>query len=98
MRDDFASAGVALLFLKGLTVGKLAYGNAMLKMGWDIDLLVDPDQLVEAAGLLEARGYRQISRPRRATWRLAWPARGRCGAAKAISTLSCSRALPTMKQ
>lgn len=60
LRSQFDSAGVALLFVKGLTVGKLAYGNAMLKMGWDIDLLVDDSQVGEAARLLGERGYRQV--------------------------------------
>src|SRR5215218_1661581 len=36
----FNAAGIPLLFLKGLTLGKLAYGNPFLKMGWDIDVLV----------------------------------------------------------
>jgi hypothetical protein len=60
LRLQFEAAKVALVFLKGLTVGKLAYDNPMLKMGWDIDLLVDPKQLCEATRLLRARGYRRI--------------------------------------
>ena len=60
LRDAFAEAGVALLFLKGLTVGGLAYGDASLKMGWDIDLLIDPAQLEKAAGVMRGRGFRLV--------------------------------------
>ena len=60
LRNDFEGAGVAMLFIKGMTLAKLAYSDPLLKMGWDIDLLVDPQQLEDAAGLLEARGYRRI--------------------------------------
>lgn len=55
--DDFDRAGIALLFIKGLTVGALAYRSPLLKMGWDIDLLIDPRDLEAAATLLHARGY-----------------------------------------
>ncbi len=54
---DFQQAGVQLLFVKGLTVGALAYRSPMTKMGWDIDLLIDPDGVKAAAGLLGQRGY-----------------------------------------
>ena len=56
----FDKAGIDLLFLKGLTLGALAYPNPMLKMAWDIDLLVAPDQLLEASELLEQCGYRLV--------------------------------------
>jgi hypothetical protein len=52
--------GVPLLFLKGLTVGALAYGNPALKMGWDIDLLISPGDLPSAADLLQDRGYELV--------------------------------------
>lgn len=54
----FEQAGVPLLFVKGLTVAALAYRSPMLKMGWDIDLLIDPRDLPAAAELLDQRGYR----------------------------------------
>jgi len=53
----FESAGIPLLFLKGLTLGALAYPDPFLKMGWDIDVLVPPEQVGEAAGLLRSAGY-----------------------------------------
>ena len=53
----FAAADVDLLFVKGLTLGALAYRTPFLKMGWDIDLLVAPGQIAEAAATLAAAGY-----------------------------------------
>jgi hypothetical protein len=53
----FQSAGIPLLFLKGLTLGALAYPDPFLKMGWDIDLLVPPQQIEVAARLLQSAGY-----------------------------------------
>lgn len=53
----FEQAKIPLMFVKGLTVGALAYRSPLLKMGWDIDLLIDPADLDVAAGLLAKRGY-----------------------------------------
>jgi len=53
----FQSASLRLLFLKGLALGALAYRAPFLKMGWDIDLLVARDQLLDAARLLRTAGY-----------------------------------------
>ncbi len=52
-----ARRGPPLLFLKGLTVGRLAYGDPFLKMGWDVDILVRPADLPLAAELLTELGY-----------------------------------------
>jgi len=60
LREDFAAASVPLLFLKGLTLGSLAYGKAALKAAVDIDLLIDPDNLESAASVLRKRGYNLI--------------------------------------
>ena len=57
LQADFQNSGIPLLFLKGLTVGALAYHSPMLKMGWDIDLLIDPADLSAATDLLTRRGY-----------------------------------------
>ncbi|HEX6661067.1 MAG TPA: nucleotidyltransferase family protein [Sphingomicrobium sp.] len=59
LRSEFDRAGLALLFVKGLTLGALAYPNPMLKMSWDIDLLIAPQELADAAELLRRRGYRR---------------------------------------
>jgi len=53
----FQSASIPLLFLKGLTLGALAYPDPFLKMGWDIDLLVPPERIEMAARLLRSAGY-----------------------------------------
>ena len=74
LRAEFEQAGVALLFVKGLTVGALAYPKPFLKMGWDIDLLIDHAQLGEAVELLRARGYERTI-PAPATDLNAWHAR-----------------------
>jgi len=55
---SFSKAGLDTLFMKGLTLSVLAYGDPFAKEGSDIDLLVDADAVEEAAGLLEKLGYR----------------------------------------
>lgn len=52
-----AAAGVAHLFVKGVTLGRLAYGDIARKAGWDIDLLVAPADLARAVAALQAGGY-----------------------------------------
>jgi hypothetical protein len=61
----FQDRKVPLLFVKGLSLGALAYPNPLLKMGWDIDLLIDPSNLAAAAGLLQGCGYEPL-KPRTA--------------------------------
>jgi hypothetical protein len=55
--QTFQEARVPLLFVKGLTVGSLGYRSPPLKMGWDIDLLIDPNDLKPAAKMLSRLGY-----------------------------------------
>ncbi len=57
LHQCFEQANIPLLFIKGLTVGALAYRSPLLKMGWDIDLLIDPGDLDAAAELLVGRGF-----------------------------------------
>lgn len=57
LQRELHRAGVDHLFLKGLPVGKLAYGNPLLKMSWDIDVLVAHDDLLQAAEVLASLGY-----------------------------------------
>lgn len=57
LRDLFADADIPLIFIKGLTLAVLAYGNLGLKRGWDIDIAVPPDRAEAAAALLTAAGY-----------------------------------------
>jgi hypothetical protein len=59
----FEHAGIPLLFVKGLTLGALAYGSIAIKHGVDIDLLVPEPKLAEAADLLRGIGYRLAQPP-----------------------------------
>jgi len=59
LRAAFDRAGLRCLFVKGLTLGALAYSKPMLKMAWDIDLLVAEADVSRAAAELAARGYRR---------------------------------------
>ena len=75
LADAFGAARLPLLFLKGLTAGQLAYGNPFLKMSWDIDLLVAPEDLAPGAALLGKLGFAlQIPRDSRqlASWHESW--------------------------
>jgi hypothetical protein len=53
----FAGAGLPMLFVKGLPLSKLAFGDIALKKAWDIDLLVRPTDVLEAASILRSAGY-----------------------------------------
>ena len=71
-------AGIRHLFVKGVSLGVLAYGSIGPKMGWDIDLLVPPEAVEAAARLLETAGYRLSypqgprSRVRLGLWHRHW--------------------------
>jgi hypothetical protein len=58
----FGRAGLALLFVKGLTLAMLAYGKISTKSGVDIDILIEPSRLADASALLRQLGYR-LSQP-----------------------------------
>lgn len=51
------TAGARPLFLKGMPLGVLAYGNPSLKHSIDIDVVVEPDALARAAAILDDAGY-----------------------------------------
>lgn len=53
-------AGTQFLFVKGVTLGVLAYGTLGVKHAWDIDLLVAPEDVLATAELLTGAGYRRI--------------------------------------
>ena len=61
LRDRFEGGKVPLLFLKGLTLGAIAYGNSTLKAAIDVDLLVDRADLGKAAELLRECGYNLVA-------------------------------------
>ncbi len=60
LRDAFTARNIPLLFLKGLVVGALAYGDPFRKMAWDIDIFVAPDRLADACAVLRDMGHRPI--------------------------------------
>ncbi len=55
--DGFRAAGIDVIFLKGLSLSALAYGDPLLKSGVDIDLLIDLRDLTAAASVLREMGY-----------------------------------------
>lgn len=61
LRDDFDDAGVEVLFIKGTTLAKLAYGSLAIKSAGDIDLLVAREDLETAMSLLARSGYRRVT-------------------------------------
>lgn len=58
--ERFQGAGLQLLFVKGLTLGALAYRNPFIKMSWDLDILVAPQEIEAAAVLLGELDYRPV--------------------------------------
>jgi hypothetical protein len=69
----FEAASVPVLFVKGLTLAALAYGNPAVKSSIDIDLLTDPADLARAATCLRTAGF-QLVAPRHSLdrWHRSW--------------------------
>ena len=59
LNQAFGRASLPHLFVKGQTLGALAWGNPLLKQQLDIDLLVSPGAIGKAARLLDGLGYVQ---------------------------------------
>jgi hypothetical protein len=55
---EFARQGVAALPYKGPVLGQTLYGDIALRQFNDLDILIKPDEVPQAALLLERRGYR----------------------------------------
>jgi hypothetical protein len=55
--ERFESRDIPLLFVKGITLGALAYDKPSLKSAVDIDILIDPRDLGPAAELLQKHGW-----------------------------------------
>jgi hypothetical protein len=78
LSESLERAGIRHLFVKGITLGVLAYGSIGPKMGWDIDLLVAIESIEQAAETLEADGYRLVlpggrkGRERLGLWHRHW--------------------------
>lgn len=54
------AAGIAHLFVKGVSLGVLAYRSLGHKRSWDIDLAVDPAAYARACAVLADAGYRPL--------------------------------------
>jgi hypothetical protein len=50
-------AGLCHLFLKGITLNALCYGSLAIKKSWDIDIAVEPAEMLSACALLDEAGY-----------------------------------------
>lgn len=61
LRDSCREAEVPLLFLKGLSVGALAYAKPAVKSSIDIDLLIDPEHVLPAAAILRKNGFQLVA-------------------------------------
>lgn len=59
--EAFGNSGIPLLFMKGLTLGVLAYGNPALKSAIDIDVLIDPKDLGNAATVLRKCEFQLVT-------------------------------------
>lgn len=57
LKERFGGAAIPLLFVKGLSVSALAYGDPFVKMSADIDILVDAVDTDSSAELLRDLGY-----------------------------------------
>lgn len=56
---EFTIAGIPTLFVKGLSLSQLAYGDPFVKMSHDIDVLVPVEMIDRAAARLVGMGYAQ---------------------------------------
>ena len=59
----FTEAHLPVMFIKGVSLAVLAYGNIGLRHSRDIDLLVPAPAISEACGILERCGYRRSLPP-----------------------------------
>ncbi len=62
--EAFSAAGISLIFVKGLTLSKLAYRDPFVKMSQDIDVLVPAPAIGKAAAILDQVGYQLEVPPR----------------------------------
>ena len=58
LTDEFMRASIDVLFVKGLPLSALVYADPFIKMSSDIDIVIDPSDVVRCAGLLHDLGYR----------------------------------------
>jgi len=76
LREEFRNDGLQIIFLKGLTLGALAYRQSMLKLSTDVDVLIEPAEIEAVEQCLYRLGYRPEGRHRlnyhRASVRKEW--------------------------
>lgn len=60
LQQAFVDAGLAMMILKGVGIGMLAYGRLGMKMSLDIDILVDGGELRRVRGVLAGAGYHAL--------------------------------------
>ena len=58
LAEEFGRASIDILFVKGLSLSALVYADPFIKMSSDIDIVIDPSEVVRSAGLLHDLGYR----------------------------------------
>ncbi|HVM77655.1 MAG TPA: nucleotidyltransferase family protein [Stellaceae bacterium] len=58
--DILARAGIRSMVVKGPVLAMLAFGDPARRVSRDIDLLVDPERVVEADRLVAGAGYRRV--------------------------------------
>lgn len=58
LQEAFRDRSLSILFVKGLTLSALAYGDPFVKMSSDVDILIDPAALSDASRVLAALSYR----------------------------------------
>lgn len=63
LQEAFERAGIPAAFLKGSALAILAYGNLGIKHAWDIDLLVQPEDLRRVNAMLAELGYQRYMPP-----------------------------------
>ena len=61
--EAFTAGAIPLIFIKGLTLSKLVYGDPFVKMSHDIDVLVPSDAIADSAAALNKLGYRRTVPP-----------------------------------
>ncbi len=60
LQSLFNKEGIPALFLKGVVLSQILYGDPLLKNSIDIDILVPLKHIRQAAELLQKQGYRMI--------------------------------------
>jgi hypothetical protein len=63
LQNLLAQANIPVVFIKGSSLSKLAFGNLGLSVSQDIDLLVPRDTISTATALLTSAGYRRYNPP-----------------------------------